>query len=281
MSAPRPAPPERPERSSVSTRLRAGPLRPPTGPLQRRVQVGTENVRRRVGSRRKSPHHHGRPGVECLDSYGQKGPQAPAHAMPHHGIAHSATDHESHASHRRLARIGQGRHEVDDQRAARAAQARAQGSSEIARPAEAVPGGEHRRRQADRIGSAHAGHARGPSGRQLAAALAPATGNDGPTSASTHAKAEPMGLGPTAIVGLKGPLAHGDDSKTTDIGTPHNSGHDRPGAGADRPDHFRPAHEGVDPATVRITARNGQTSAGGRRNRTTVLPPSGRPSTPS
>ena len=50
----------------------------------------------------------------------------------------------------------------------------------------------------------------GGSGRQLAAALAAAGGDDGPTGAGPHAQPEAMRLGPPAVVGLKGPLAHGE-----------------------------------------------------------------------
>ena len=48
----------------------------------------------------------------------------------------------------------------------------------------------------------------GRSGRQLAAALAPASGEDGPACTGLHAQPEAVGLGPSAVVRLEGALAH-------------------------------------------------------------------------
>src|SRR3954468_15353268 len=46
-------------------------------------------------------------------------------------------------------------------------------------------------------------------GRQLVAALAPAGLQDGPAGPGAHPQTEAVGLGPTAVVRLEGPLAHG------------------------------------------------------------------------
>lgn len=47
------------------------------------------------------------------------------------------------------------------------------------------------------------------SGRQFAAALATAGRQDGAAGAGAHPKPEPVGLRPTAVIRLEGPLAHG------------------------------------------------------------------------
>ncbi|MDQ1741868.1 MAG: hypothetical protein QOE23_207 [Pseudonocardiales bacterium] len=47
------------------------------------------------------------------------------------------------------------------------------------------------------------------SGRQFAAALAPAGLQDGASGTSPHSQTEAVGLGPAAVVRLEGPLAHG------------------------------------------------------------------------
>lgn len=47
------------------------------------------------------------------------------------------------------------------------------------------------------------------SGRQFAAALAATGRQDGAAGAGAHPKPEPVGLRPTAVVRLEGPLAHG------------------------------------------------------------------------
>ena len=46
-------------------------------------------------------------------------------------------------------------------------------------------------------------------GRQFGAALTPASAEDRAASASAHAQTEAVGLSPTAVVRLEGPLAHG------------------------------------------------------------------------
>ena len=63
------------------------------------------------------------------------------------------------------------------------------------------------RRRAARRG--RAGRAGRRSGRQLAAALAAAGGDDGAAGAGAHAQPEAVRLGPAAVVRLEGALAHG------------------------------------------------------------------------
>ena len=45
---------------------------------------------------------------------------------------------------------------------------------------------------------------------QLAAALTAASSDNSPSGAGPHAQPEAVRLGPPAVVGLKGPLAHGE-----------------------------------------------------------------------
>ena len=51
------------------------------------------------------------------------------------------------------------------------------------------------------------------SGRELAAALTATGGQDRAPRTGPHTQSEAVGLGPTTVVRLEGPLAHGDSSK--------------------------------------------------------------------
>ena len=77
--------------------------------------------------------------------------------------------------------------------------------TELSRPTQPVLVGQHREATRRR------------SGRQLAAALAAAGGEDGATGPGTHAQAEAVRLGAPAVVRLEGPLAHGSSSMAVDV----------------------------------------------------------------
>jgi hypothetical protein len=131
------------------------------------------------------------------------------------------------------------------------------------------------------------------SGRQLATALAAASGDDGTSGTSAHAQPEAVRLGTAAIVRLEGALAHGTRSKEIVVLADARCG--RLSAGWSAGTTRRPSADAVrvwaglycDPAPDRIRrhlrygSSTGPVKLAGRRIKETIaLPPGSRKDTP-
>ncbi len=128
-----------------------------------------------------------------------------------------------------------------------------------------------RTRRTSASGTGRAASRQVDSGRQFAATLTPASLQDGAARTSAHPKPEPVGLRPTAVVRLEGPLAHG-------LAPSHQAlamARPRPAGVGQWPAERRRAHrcnstgstahanaDSTEASTVRIEPGRGQTGTG-------------------